>query len=122
MKSKTLIDKQLKRKNNPELVETILKAKKLKDWLQVARILSGTRIHKVQVNLDKIDRESKEGDSIVVPGKVLGNGEVNKKLRIIAISFSESAVEKLKNKKCETRTILEEIKSNPKAQGVKIVK
>ena len=74
------------------------------------------------MNLDQIDEKSKEGDTILVPGKVLGTGEVTKKLRIVAFSFSESARQKLKEKKCEMVTILEEIKVNPKAEGIKILK
>lgn len=121
MKSKSFIDWQAKRKNNPELVETIIHAKKQTKWLEVAGILSSPRRNKIALNLDEIDKESKEGDTIVVPGKVLGEGEISKKLRIAALSFSQEARRKLKDKKAEIMTILEEIKQNPKAQGVKLM-
>ena len=112
----------MKRKLNPELVETIIKAKKLEGWIKIAGLLSSPRRNKISVNLDKIDKESKEGDTIVVPGKVLSKGDVSKKIRIAALSFSEKAKGKLKDKKCEIVSILEEIKINPKAKGVKILK
>jgi len=119
MKSKTLIDNQAKRKLNPELVETILNAKKNEKWVKIAGILASPRRNKVIANLDEIDKASKEGDTILIPGKILGKGDVSKKLRIVALSFSEEARKKLKDKKCEIVTIREEIKINPKAQGVK---
>ena len=112
----------MKRKLNPELVASIMKAKKLEKWLAVAHIISGPRRKKVSVNLDEIDKETKEGDTIVVPGKVLGQGEISKKIRIAALSFSKDAREKLKEKKCEAVSILDEIKINPQARGLKILK
>ena len=94
MKSKTLIDRQASRKLNPELAETIRKAKKLDKWVVIAGLLSYPRRMQISKNLDEIDRESGEGDTVVVPGKVLGTGSVSKKIRIVAAAFSESAREK----------------------------
>src|SRR3989344_6034565 len=113
MKSKTLIDKQMKKKTNPDLVKTIIKAKKNNKWLEVASILSSPRRNKISVNLEKIEKETKEGDSVVIPGKVLGDGSISKKIRVAALGFSKEAKEKLKSKKCEIVTILQEIKINP---------
>lgn len=118
MKSKTKISKQLERKTNPELVETILAAKKNSAWLEVASLLSSPK--RVNVNLDKIG-EAKE-DKIVIPGKILSQGNVNKKMKVIAMSFSGKAREKLLKAGCEVKTILEEIKFNPEAKDVKVLK
>jgi len=112
----------MKRKRNPELVETIIRAKKNDMWLEVASVLSSPRRRKIEINLDEIEEKTKEGDTIIVPGKVLGKGDVSKKIRVAALSFSEKAKEKLKNKNCEVVSILEEIKINPEARGVKILK
>lgn len=121
MKSKTLIDRQMKRKLNPELVETIKKSKKNKNWLEIASLLSAPRRRKISINLDEIDREVKEGDTVIVAGKVLGTGNLSKKARIVALSFSEKARRKLKANKCEVANINEEIKINPSARGIKIL-
>ena len=40
-----------------------------------------------------------DGDVIVVPGKVLGTGDLNRKVTVAAFSFSKSAVEKIRNAK-----------------------
>ena len=122
MKSKTKIEKQTKRKTNPELVQTILFAKKSKEWLGIANILSGSRRNRIDINIEKINEESKAGDIIVVPGKVLSLGEIDKKVRVCALGFSNKAKEKLLNSKCEVVSILDEIKKNAKATGVKILK
>ncbi|MFH1307478.1 MAG: 50S ribosomal protein L18e [archaeon] len=120
--SKTKIDRKLEKKTSPELVETILKLKKNDFWTQVANMISGPTRKQASLNLDQIDRNTKEGDTILVPGKILGQGEVTKKIRAVALYFSASAIVKLKDKKCEIVNILEEFKVNPKFQGVKILR
>ena len=122
MKSKTLIEKQVARKRNPEIVETAIKAKKSEKWRKIAEILSRPRRLQIVKNLDEIDKESKEGDTIVIPGKVLGNGNISKKIRIAALSFSQEAEKKLKEKKCEMIKLAEEIEKNKKAEGIKVLK
>jgi len=121
MKSKTKVDRQAQRKTNQGLVETIIMAKKHEKWFSVAEFLSRPRSMKISINLDEIDKKAKEGDTVVVPGKILGQGDMNKKVRIVALSFSQEAEKKLKAKKCELVTIKQEIEKNPKAQGVKLI-
>ena len=120
MKSKTKIEKQLRRKTNQELVETILAGKKAKNWNGVAGLISAPRKNHKNVNLSDLNKV--EGKIIVVPGKVLSQGELEKKIKIVALNFSESAKEKIKKAGSEAISILEEIKLNPEAKGVTILK
>ena len=122
VKSKSKIEKQLERKKNPELVETIILAKKNKKWLEIASILSGPTRKIYSINLDKIEKQSTPGDIMVIPGKVLSLGEITKKVRVVALGFSEKAKEKLLKATCEIRLLKDEIKDNKEAKGVKIVK
>ena len=122
MKTKALIEKQLKRKANPVLVETIIAAKKNEPWKEVASVLSGPRKNRANINLEEISNAGNEGETVVVPGKVLSQGEINKKLKIIALNFSEKAKEKLLKAKIETSNIFDEIKKNPEAKGIKVLK
>ena len=121
MKTKTKIESQLQKKTNEELVETIIAAKKKEKWLSVASVLSNPRRGSVNINLDQIDSLTKEGDTVVVPGKVLSQGEVSKKIKIVAFGFSGKAKEKLLKSKIQTSSILEEIKKNPEAKGIRIL-
>lgn len=122
MKSKTKIEKQTLKKRNPEIVETIRAAKKKEKWLKIAGILSGPRRKMPNLNLTEIDKDSKEGDTVVVPGKVLSQGEINKKIKVVALGFSEKAREKLMKSKSDPTTISEEIKKNPDAKGVRVLR
>lgn len=122
MKSKTKIDKQIKKKTSKKLVETIINLKKHDGWLDVARVLSGSRKNMVNFNLEKINNKAKEGEIVIIPGKVLSQGDVDKKIKIIAFGFSKKAEEKLSKSKIKFSHINEEIKINPTAKGIKILK
>jgi large subunit ribosomal protein L18e len=122
MKSKTKISKQLERKSNSNLAETILVAKKQEAWVGIAGILSSPRRNRICINLEEINKEAKAGETIIVPGKVLSQGDIDKKIKVVAFSFSEKAREKLLSAKCEVSYILDEIKSNPSAKGIKTLR
>jgi large subunit ribosomal protein L18e len=121
-KSKTKIEQQLQRKRNQELVETIIKAKKSDKWILVAEALSFPRRKRVEMNLTEINKKSKEGETILIPGKVLSQGEIEKKIKIAALNFSEKAKEKIIKAGGSPLSILELIEKNPKAEGVKILR
>ncbi len=122
MKSNTKINKQLRKKRNPYLVDTLIHAKKNEKWAIISNVLSSPRKNKVEKNLDEINKESKDGENIVVPGKVLSMGELDKKIKIIAFGFSKNAEEKILKAGGKISTILDEIKKNPEAKGVKILR
>lgn len=122
MKSKTKIEKQTIKKGSSILIQTIRLAKKNENWLEIARLLSAPRKRKIEINLDKIEKNAGEGELIIVPGKVLSQGELNKKIKIVALNFSSMAMEKILKSKSEAEFLLEEIKKNPQARGIKILK
>src|SRR3989344_7195242 len=98
MKSKTQINKKMKRKTNTNLVETIYLAKK-NDMIELADALSVPKRQLLSLNLEDINKSNSK--AIIVPGKVLGNGSMNKKIQIYALSFSKSAEEKLRKLGCD---------------------
>ncbi|MBS3082082.1 50S ribosomal protein L18e [Candidatus Pacearchaeota archaeon] len=120
--SKTSINKRIPRKKDNYIVDTLFISKNSKKWQSVAQIISGSRRKYSAVNIGRIEKESSEGDLIVVPGKVLGNGNLSKKLKVCALYFSESAVDKIKQNKGEVVQIIDEIKNNPNAEGVKLIR
>jgi len=122
MKTKSLIEKQLKRKTNQDLVKTLIAVKKQKAWLKIAGMLAAPRKNWANLNLQEINQQVKEGEKVLVPGKVLSQGNVDKKIKIIALGFSEAAKEKLKNSGSQISSIMEEIKSNPEAKDLHILK
>lgn len=75
------------------------KGEKLASYL--VHLSSKPKRQRVSVNLDKINRLTKDNDSVIVPGKVLGAGKISKKIKISAMDFSDSALKKLSGAKCD---------------------
>ncbi|MBI5148308.1 50S ribosomal protein L18e [Candidatus Pacearchaeota archaeon] len=101
--SKSKIERKLKRKTNAHLVKLIIRLKKTSPSL--ANLISIPRRKRAQVNLEKINKNTKENDVVVVPGKVLGKGKIHHSIIIAALSFSEEAERKLKEAKCKIEGI-----------------
>ena len=120
--SRTKIKLRLRKKTNPVLAETIALALKNKSWNNVARLLSSSNSLHSQVNLGKIDSETKVGDTALIPGKILSKGDLTKKIKLCALSISSQAHEKLKKTKSEFIAIKDEIEKNKKFEGVKIIR
>ncbi len=96
--SKTKIERRLQKKSNPRLRNLLILLKKQKKpfWQTIAKELAKPKRKSIDVNLFKINKYAKENETIVVPGKVLSHGNLNKQIKIAAFSFSEKAREKIK--------------------------
>ena len=114
-------------KTNPYLVNLIIKLKKksneenVKIWRDVAERLNRPTRRRAEVNISKINRYSKENETVLVPGKVLGSGKLDHKVTVAALAFSKNAKNKIKKAggRCiSIDTLLEE---NPKGSNVRIM-
>jgi len=88
---------------------------------RIVRELKKPARQKRDINLSKINRYSVEGSNIIVLGKVLSSGEMDHKANVIAFSFSDSAMEKLKTKGCSAKLIDELAKDGKIPQKVIIL-
>ncbi len=112
--SKTRIEKRLQKKANPRLKSLIILLKKQKTdfWHTIAKELTKPKRKSVRVNLFKIDKIAKSNDTLIIPGKVLSYGDINKQIKIAAFSFSDEAKRKLKLAGCKIMKI-DELIANP---------
>lgn len=90
-------------------------------WKRVLEDLSRSTRERRTVNLYKIDACARDGETVVVPGKVLSVGELHKKVDVAALSFSEEARRKIVQAKGRAISIQDLWKQNPQAQKVRIV-
>jgi large subunit ribosomal protein L18e len=94
--------------------------KKSNIWKRIAEDLEKPTRDKRIINIYKLAKYSKENDTVIVPGKVLGTGELMHKLNVAAFQFSTEAQKKISEKgKC--LTIQELMKQNPDGKHVKIL-
>jgi large subunit ribosomal protein L18e len=92
-------------------------------WSAVADLLERPGRRRVVVNVGKLEKLSyvKDGDSVVIPGKLLGGGVLRKRVTVAAYKVSKSAVQKVLEAGGEVLTIPEVVRRSPKGSGVKIV-
>ena len=91
-------------------------------WRDIARRLEKPRKNWAEVNISRLEIYANDGDTIVVPGKVLGAGSLSKKLTVAAFRFSESAREMIKKAGGRNLTIEELVEENPSGSGVRIMR
>jgi len=110
-------------KTNPELIDLITELKiagrEKNIWRDVAKRLE--RSKKVQVNIGELARVVKEDEIALVPGKVLGSGDIEKSISVAALSFSDAAYQKLLAGGSEAMSIRDLLKNNPDVSKIRIV-
>jgi len=110
---------------NFQLQQVILelegKAVESKFWKRVLKDLQKPSRQRRQVNVYKIEKYAKQGETVLVPGKVLSVGNLNKKVDVAAFNFSEEAKKKIENAKGKVLTIQELIQQNPDGKKVRIL-
>lgn len=106
-----------------ELVSALKKMaiqNKVKIWKRVAEDLEKPTRQRRVVNVYKLSKICKENDVIVVPGKVLGTGELNRNINVAAFNFSDEAVKKI-SEKGKAMSIEELMKQNPQGKNIRII-
>jgi large subunit ribosomal protein L18e len=91
-------------------------------WEKVSEILSRPRRKRVAVNIGKINRLANDGEIIIVPGKVLGGGLLEKKLVVIAESFSKTAWQKILDNGGKPYTLYDVVSNPSLVEGKKGLK
>ena len=106
------------------LVDELKRESREKDiaiWRDIALRLEKPSRNWAEVNLSRLERYCNEGDVIVVPGKVLGAGNLNKKLTVAAFRFSNSAKKAIEDAGGKNLSIMELVRQNPEGSGVRIM-
>ena len=84
---------------DPNTIKLIDKMKRKKEefYLQLARHLAKSMRSKKPVNVTKIGKLANDNESVAVPSKVLGSGDIKKAVKVYALSFSKDARKKIKS-------------------------
>ena len=108
---------------NPVLLETIenLEEQEAPIWSEVAQNLGKVNRKRAEVNLSDIERIAEDGDTVVVPGKVLGSGRLTKEVDVAAFKASKGAKKQIKESG-EFMFIQDLVDENPEGSEVKVIK
>jgi len=115
------------KKTNPNLVGLIQRLKEASRtneapvWRDIALRLEGPARNWAEVNIGKLDRYASENEIVVVPGKLLGSGEIAKKVTVAAYRFSGQAREKIEKAGGRNMSIDELVAKNPTGSKVRIM-
>lgn len=116
------------KKTNPRVIRLIgdLKAASREAnvaiWRDVAKRLEKPRRSYAAVNLSKINRHTGEDDRVLVAGKVLANGEIDHKVTVAALGFSEQAISKIESAGGKCLKIEEIMRLDPKGSRIIILR
>jgi large subunit ribosomal protein L18e len=90
-------------------------------WADIAGRLEKPRRTHAEVNLGRIERYAREDETVVVPGKVLGSGVLEKPVTVAAVDFSGTARTKIEQVGT-TMDIEEIVAENPDGSGVRVIR
>ena len=108
---------------NPNLQSLIKELKtcsitnKVNIWKRIATELEKSTRNRRKVNIHQIQKHSNDGETVLVPGKVLSMGTLTKQVKVAAWAFSEEATKKIK----DSTSINQLMKDNPKGSKVRII-
>lgn len=108
---------------NQVLLETIenLEEQDAPVWSKVAETLGKVNRQRAEVNISDIERNAEDGDTVVVPGKVLGAGRLSKEVDVAAFKASKGAKAQIKENG-EFMFIEDLVEDNPEGSDVKVIK
>jgi large subunit ribosomal protein L18e len=90
-------------------------------WGDVAERLEKPRRTHAEVNLGRIERYAREEETVVVPGKVLGSGVLQKEVTVAAVDFSGTAEQKIEQVG-ETMNLEQALEENPDGADVRVIR
>ena len=96
-------------------------AKKSRFWRRIAEELEKGPRRRREVNVYHINRLTKEGETVFVPGKVLGTGIIDHPVTVGAFSFSKQAYEKIIKAGGEALLIDEFLEKYPTGSNIKLI-
>ena len=87
-------------------------------WAKLAEYALKPTIARRDINLKRIDQLTKENDTVVFPGKVLGTGNLSHKITLCSFAISNSAANKIIERDGKIISYSDLIEQNPTGKGV----
>ena len=90
-------------------------------WERLADLALKPTRAKRTINLGQLDKFVADNDVVIVPGKVLGTGNLSHKITLCSFSISTTGAKKITESGGKILDISQIIKNNPTGKGVKII-
>lgn len=121
-----MIKMKIRKKNSnmQELIENLNRLGYEHDsnvWKAVAKNLNRPTRNRYELSISKLDKNTKSKDTVIVPGAMLGPGEIKKPVTVAALKFSKEAKENIEKAGGTCLEIEELMEKNPKGHKVMIM-
>ena len=103
------------------ILRNALKKNKVPIWKAVIKELSRSRSNRREVNIGQLAHVTKDKEVVIVPGKILGSGEISHKLTVWCLNISEVATKKILESGGKILPLDSLIKKYPDGKGVRII-
>jgi len=90
-------------------------------WRKTAKLLEKSSKNWPSINVSRLEYHVEGSEKIVVPGKLLGSGNISKKVTVGAYSFSSAARAKIEAAGGKCIGLDEMAKKNPKGSGLRLM-
>jgi large subunit ribosomal protein L18e len=90
-------------------------------WRRVLSDIKKPSRRRREVNVYKINKYAKDGETVLIPGKVLSLGDISRSVDVAALNFSNGARKKIIDAKGKVLTIKELFEQNPEGKKVRIL-
>ncbi|MEW6222319.1 MAG: 50S ribosomal protein L18e [Candidatus Hadarchaeota archaeon] len=97
------------------------RSQKSKLWIELAERLERPRRSRAEVNLSHLSRHAAEGNTVLVPGKILAAGTLDGPMTVVAFKFSGPAKRKITAAGGKALTIQQLLEQNPAGKGVRLM-
>ena len=107
-----------------QMVKTLRGASKKNNapiWERLADLALKPTRAKRTINLGQLDKFVADNDVVIVPGKVLGTGNLSHKITLCSFSISTTGAKKITESGGKVLDISQIIKNHPTGKGVKII-
>jgi len=107
--------------NTISSLRNAFKTNKAPIWRALEEELAGPRANRREINVRRLAEITKADEVVVVPGKVLGTGNLGHKLTVCAFSISETAAKKIVDSGGKVMEFEDLINKHPDGKGVRII-
>jgi large subunit ribosomal protein L18e len=90
-------------------------------WNAIERKITGRRANRSEINVGMLAKVTENGQTVIVPGKILGTGSIGHKLTVCSFSISEAAAAKIIQADGSVMNLKDFIKKYPDGRGVRII-
>ncbi len=98
-----------------------LKTEKVAIWKAVLKELLKSRSNRREVNIGRLADVTNENDVVIVPGKILGSGNIGHKLTVWSFDISEVAAKKIIRVGGKLIPLDNLLQKYPSGKGIRII-